>query len=105
MLARQNRHLLLGALVLMMIVFLQNGSAGSVQTARAAPGADVYELSWWTVDGGGAGNAAGGSYALSGTAGQYDDGPASRGSYALEGGFWVDWLGFKLHLPHIQRTP
>jgi hypothetical protein len=47
-----------------------------------------YDLTWWTVDGGG-GAASGGSYALVGTAGQLDAGPAlSGGGYTLVGGFW-----------------
>lgn len=47
-----------------------------------------YDLSWWTVDGGG-GTVSGGGYALSGTAGQPDAGPSLTGSgYALYGGFW-----------------
>jgi len=47
-----------------------------------------FDLSWWTVDGGG-GTSSGGSYTLSGTTGQPDAGPAlSGGSYTLAGGFW-----------------
>ena len=45
------------------------------------------DLSWWTVDGGG-GTSQGGDYALSGTAGQPEAGPAmSGGPYELAGGF------------------
>ena len=46
-----------------------------------------YNLSWFTVDGGG-GSSSGGPYALSGTIGQPDVGALSGGSYALAGGFW-----------------
>ena len=47
-----------------------------------------YDLSWFTVDGGG-GTSSGGSYTLSGTIGQPDaGGPMVGGSYALTGGFW-----------------
>ena len=45
------------------------------------------DLAWWTVDGGG-GASAGGSYSLSGTAGQPDAGALSGGVFALHGGFW-----------------
>lgn len=48
-----------------------------------------YQLSWWTVDGGGS-TSQGGSYALSGTAGQHDAGTSSGGPYVLSGGFWND---------------
>jgi len=53
--------------------------------------AQPYDLSWHTVDGGGATFSAGGSYSLGGTIGQPDAGPApamTGGTYALVGGFW-----------------
>jgi len=47
-----------------------------------------YDLSWFTVDGGG-GTSSGGGYALSGTAGQPDAGVVlTGGDYILAGGFW-----------------
>lgn len=46
-----------------------------------------YDLSWWTVDGGGS-NLSGGSYALDGTIGQPDAGTLQGGVYGLDGGFW-----------------
>jgi hypothetical protein len=47
-----------------------------------------YDLSWYTIDGGG-GTSSGGSYTLSGTIGQPDaGGPMVGGSYSLTGGFW-----------------
>jgi hypothetical protein len=48
----------------------------------------AYDLSWWTVDGGG-GSGAGGGYTLMGTAGQPDAGGLSSNGYTLNGGFWV----------------
>ncbi len=55
--------------------------------------ADGFDLSWWTVDGGGAGvsnSSTGGSYTLSGTIGQPDANPVvmTGGQFALTGGFW-----------------
>ena len=47
-----------------------------------------YDLSWWTVDGGGGTFSQGGSYSLGGTIGQPDAGLMSGGSYTLGGGFW-----------------
>lgn len=49
-----------------------------------------YELSWWTVDGGGSIGASGGSVMLGGTIGQPDaGGPLVGGSFSVSGGFWV----------------
>jgi LPXTG-site transpeptidase (sortase) family protein len=47
-----------------------------------------YDLSWWTVDGGGATFSTGGAYSLGGTIGQPDAGELSGGDYTLYGGFW-----------------
>ena len=49
-------------------------------------GAD-YEISWYTIDGGG-GTSSGGQYALTGTIGQPDADWSSAGDYELLGGFW-----------------
>lgn len=46
-----------------------------------------YELSWYTVDGGG-GPSSGGPYQLVGTIGQPDAAYSSGGNYELLGGFW-----------------
>lgn len=47
-----------------------------------------FELTWSTIDGGGAMNATGGNFSLSGTIGQPDAGLMSGGNYTLVGGFW-----------------
>jgi len=73
-----------------------------VSTALARSG---YDLSWWTVDGGG-GTASGGSYTLVGTIGQPDAGILTGGDYTLGGGFWgggVAAAGYKVYLPLILR--
>lgn len=75
--------------------------AGSV-LAQSSAG---YDLSWWTVDGGG-GTASGGSYTLVGTIGQPDAGVLTGGNYTLGGGFWgggVAAAGYKVYLPLILR--
>jgi hypothetical protein len=65
-------------LVLVLIVFVSG----------IALAAGSYDLSWWTVDGGG-GISNGNGYFLNGTLGQADAGMlASGGEYALVGGFW-----------------
>jgi uncharacterized repeat protein (TIGR01451 family) len=62
--------------------------------AAATAGAQPYELSWWTVDGGGAMNATGGAYTLSGTIGQPDaGGPYTGAPYTLHSGFWAIGAG------------
>ena len=47
-----------------------------------------YDLTWNTIDGGGAMFSTGGAYSLGGTIGQPDAGLLSGGSYTLSGGFW-----------------
>ncbi|HEY74895.1 MAG TPA: hypothetical protein G4O00_01785 [Thermoflexia bacterium] len=65
-----------------------------------------YDLSWWTVDGGGWTFSTGGGYALGGTIGQADPGEASGGTYTLLGGFWPSGAtaGSKVYLPLILRN-
>ena len=46
-----------------------------------------YSINWFTFDSGG-GTSAGGTYVLSGTAGQPDAGKLTGGNYTLVGGFW-----------------
>ena len=63
---------------------------GAVLLAASAAHAQ-YDLSWWTVDGGGAMFSTGGGFELGGTIGQPD---ASRsymasGTFQLVGGFWA----------------
>ncbi len=51
-----------------------------------------YDVSWWTVAGGGEMFSTGGGYELGGTIGQTDagppGGPMSGGGFDLAGGFW-----------------
>ena len=55
--------------------------------AVTSPAWAVYDLSWFTIDGGGGASAAGG-YAIVGVAGQPDAGLMAGGVYSLAGGFW-----------------
>lgn len=50
--------------------------------------ADVYDLTWHTIDAGGAVESSGGAFSLSGTIGQPDAGALSGGAFTLTGGFW-----------------
>jgi len=81
----------IGVIVLLMGMVL-------VPLALAATG---FDLSWWSVDGGG--ESTGGSYALRGSVGQPDAGSLAGGSYTLEGGFWGG--GASAPPPTSTRTP
>lgn len=62
----------------------------------------LFELPWWTVDGGG-GVANGGAYNLAGTAGQTDAALASGGDYQLKGGYWTAAPAHLAYLPVVLR--
>jgi hypothetical protein len=57
----------------------------AILTGPAASG--QYELSWYTIDGGG-GRSTGGDFTLTGTIGQPDAAYSAGGGYELLGGFW-----------------
>jgi len=71
--------------------------------ARAQSGGG-YDLTWSTVDGGGATWSAGGGYALGGTVGQPDAGVLSGGGYTLAGGFWGGAARYGIYLPLVLRN-
>ena len=82
------RNIILGLCALLLPATLALMPAGSLAVGRTTqPSADTYDLSWWTVDGGGA-TLSNGAYSLSGSAGQPDAGNLLGGRYQLEGGFW-----------------
>src|SRR5689334_35096 len=62
-----------------------------LSAALAVPAlAQPFDISWSSIDGGGATNpAAGGLYTLVGTAGQPDAGSAAAGTFVCNGGFWA----------------
>jgi hypothetical protein len=59
--------------------------------------ADTFDLSWFTVDGGGGMFSTGGSFGLSGSIGQPDASstPMTGGNFELIGGFWASVPGFQ----------
>jgi hypothetical protein len=62
-----------------------------------------YDLSWWTVDGGG-GRSSGGGYTLQGTIGQPDAATLAGGEYTLAGGFWGGVaVEYRVYLPLVLR--
>ena len=59
-----------------------------VTSTALSSNAEGYDLSWWTVDGGGGVLGTEGGYALNGTASQPDPGLLEGSGYTLGGGFW-----------------
>jgi len=78
----------------------------SLLVAVALAQSGGYDLSWWTVDGGG-GTLEDGSYTLSGTAGQPDAAVWQGGGHTLSGGFWGGagpvTHGERVYLPLVVR--
>jgi hypothetical protein len=96
---RSSIPLALVVLLLLTSVTLADTDSHTSKTAQD------YEISWWTVDGGGDTASGGGSYALGGTIGQSDAGASSGGSYALSSGFWTGWRGgYAIFLPLVLRS-
>ncbi len=94
---------ILGLFLLGVLAFLALNVRVGYAEPSAAPRAVGYEISWYSIDSGGAQNLIGGSYTLSGTIGQFDAGSQTGGAYTLNGGFWVDLFGYRLTLPLIMR--
>ena len=88
------------------LLLLVAGGAVAQQTA-GEPGSG-YDLSWWTVDSGGATFATGPGYSLAGTAGQPDAGPLSGPGHRLAGGFWLSGPGgpgiYRVYVPIVARS-
>jgi hypothetical protein len=64
-----------------------------------------YDLSWWTVDGGGSGAVSSSPYTLDGTIGQPDAALWQGETYTLIGGFWVGAaVESRLYLPLVLRS-
>lgn len=66
-----------------------------------------YDLTWSTVDAGGATFSSGDGYALAGTAGQPDAGVLAGGGDTVTGGFWAAGAGetvrYRIYLPLALR--
>lgn len=76
-----------------------------IASTTLAQSGGVYDLSWNTIDGGGATFSAGGAYSLGGTIGQADVGTLTGGSFSLAGGFWGGALPqSRLYLPLALRS-
>jgi hypothetical protein len=104
------RKFLLGLLAVLLTAALAVAPAiSSPAAARLSdPDPGNYDLSWWTVDGGGSTFSTGGSYSLGGTIGQPDAGTSTGGTYTLAGGFWPGAEGvvpitYHIYLPLVIR--
>ena len=92
------------AILLALAALLMLGSVALAQSGGS------YDLSWWTVDGGGATFNTASDYSLGGTAGQPDAGVLAGAEYTLGGGFWRGGVlppaveGFELYLPLVLRA-
>ncbi|MBN1580201.1 MAG: hypothetical protein JXA89_05820 [Anaerolineae bacterium] len=73
-------------------------------TVTFAQSGGGYDISWWTVDGGGIIANESSGYTLGGTAGQPDAAVWSGGDYALAGGFWGGVaVEYRIYLPLVLR--
>ena len=76
-----------------------------VLSSALAQADDGYDLSWWTVDGGGQTFSSDGRYSLGGTIAQPDAGILEGGGYTLVGGFWgAAPVQYLLRLPLALRN-
>jgi hypothetical protein len=96
-------------LTLLTLTLLLSAAPASL-SARAGVAQGDYDLSWWTVDGGGGSSPPGSGYSLGGTVGQPDAavwaaGGGSATSYSLSGGFWVGSAlqDYVIYLPVVLR--
>lgn len=67
-----------------------------------------YEITWFTHDGGGSMDLAGGDYQISSTIGQPDAATSTGGAFNLTGGFWgvaqsVQLGDMSIYLPVLQK--
>ena len=95
-----NKRLILILISIALCFFVVSGFT------RAESMGGGYELSWYTLDGGGTmpGGRTGGSYSLGGTIGQPDAGTLSGGGYTLNGGFWGGAaLNYSIYLPLVVK--
>ncbi len=80
-----NRTTVFVALAILLVAVTVSAQSGD----EALPALNTaYELTWWTVDGGGGVDTVD-KYTLDGTIGQADAGPVlNSGDHSLAGGFW-----------------
>ena len=92
----------MAVILLLMLV----GASLLVVPALLAQTEGQFDLTWWTVDGGG-GTSADGPYSLTGTIGQPDSGALSDNRFNLRGGFWPgpSSATTQIETPTLTTTP
>ena len=90
-----NKRTLLIGLAGLIALFL----AGAVLAQTSAS----YDLSWYTMSGGG-GRAASASFAMNSTVGQAAVGISDSPSYRMSSGYWQPWLDRFLYLPLVMKN-
>ncbi len=96
------KYVLLVCATLAALAMVVSSSLAQTGAGHLAPLTIGYELTWSTLDGGGAMSNSGGSYSLDGTIGQPEAGVLSRGTFTLNGGFWLP-SSYLVYLPAILR--
>ena len=90
-----------------LVLLIGTASANGQRHDDPAAPQSGYDLSWSTIDGGGAtpAGSTGGSYSLGGTIGQADAGTPGGGTYTLNGGFWGGAVtDFSIYLPLMIKN-
>lgn len=87
-------------------IFSAQSQPAKAEALSAEPLAGTgYEITWWTVEGGGLTWSQNGGYSLGGTIGQPDAGVLQGNSYTLRGGFWAGTrIQRNLYLPYIRKN-
>lgn len=93
------RIVLLAAAILTGLLIIKGGPWVQAQIGGG------YDLTWWTIDGGGATPITGGPYTLLSSSGQpYASSNMSSGPYTLQSGFWPNAnTTFNVYLPMVTR--
>ncbi|HUT20827.1 MAG TPA: hypothetical protein VM366_16855 [Anaerolineae bacterium] len=99
---------LIGSVLLLLLALAVVVAGMQDQRPTAGASQSTYDLSWWTVDGGGITSMVGSEthpYALSGTIGQPDAAVwAGSDGYVLVGGFWSGAVvTYQVYLPLVVR--
>ena len=95
-----HKSLVLATFLLLIVATLASGIPALAQSGG-------YDLSWWTVSGGGVtGQTGAGGYSLGGTSGQPSAAVWAGGNYSLSGGFWVGSAleDYAIYLPILLRN-
>jgi hypothetical protein len=99
------KRLIISGIFVSMAVLLIGTASTNAQRINESPQGG-YDLSWYTINGGGATFSTGGSYSLGGTIGQPEAvGQVGNSPYTLVDGFWggVSIANYALYLPLVRR--